>query len=307
VVCVTGNNSTTTATTSTSAGATNYYRVKDTSEGWLSGTIAITNGSNGAAGKITSVTASVDSNTGTPSVTVTTGGTSSAITIDLAFKNLKGANGTNGTDGANTYATHFIPSTANTNSTVSGFINNLTYDGKGHVLSASSGTPTTTGSGNSALKLYLVGTLLQVSGGTVSHSNSSVYMQNGVLTTAGLKVNGNAFITGTVSGATGYYQSSDERLKDFGEDVNIDFDKLKEIPKKYFTWKTDETKKVDLGTSAQKVRELYPEIVGGDDNTTLSVDYAKLSIIALKAVDKLHEENEMLRAELDMIKKHLGL
>ena len=159
---------------------------------------------------------------------------------------------------------------------------------------------------NSTAKLYLIGASKQAwEYGT--NSNSSVYMQDGVLTTAGLSVMGDINVTGTVSGATAYYQSSDERLKDFGEDINIDFDKLKEIPKKYFTWKSDDTKKVDLGTSAQKVRELYPELVGGDDDTTLSVDYAKLSIVALKAVDKLHEENEMLRAELDMIKKHLGL
>ena len=40
---------------------------------------------------------------------------------------------------------------------------------------------------------------------------------------------------------------------------------------------------------------------------TLCVDYSKLSIVALKAIDVLHEENEKLRAELDAIKKHLGL
>lgn len=172
-------------------------------------------------------------------------------------------------------------------------------------------------SNNTTDTIYLIGvtTTGETTDGTVKNNN--VYIQDNALIapngtfetllTDKLTVDGDITVHGVVSGATAYYQDSDERLKDFGEDIDVDFNKLKEIPKKYFTWKSDDTKKIDLGTSAQKVRELYPELVGGEDDTTLSVDYAKLSIIALKAVDKLHEENEMLRAELAIIKKHLGL
>ena len=55
--------------------------------------------SNGEGGKITSVTASVDSNVGTPSVTVTTGGTEHERTIALAFSNMKGEKGNTGDPG----------------------------------------------------------------------------------------------------------------------------------------------------------------------------------------------------------------
>ena len=52
----------------------------------------------------------------------------------------------------------------------------------------------------------------------------------------------------------------------------------------------DETKKMEIGTSAQEVEKLYPELVLTDEKGKKSVAYNKLSMVALKAVDELHKE-----------------
>ena len=105
------------------------------------------------------------------------------------------------------------------------------------------------------------------------------------------------------------YATSDERLKNFIDDIKIDFDALKTIPKKYFYWKDIENRgsAKELGTSAQKLMKVYPEIVTTDNNGNLGVSYERLSIIALAAIDKLYEENKQLKERLEKIEKLLNI
>ena len=98
------------------------------------------------------------------------------------------------------------------------------------------------------------------------------------------------------------YQGSDERFKEFVGDIDVDFEALKSIPKKYFVWKkgAKQGEGVYIGTSAQKLKEVYPELVS-DDGDIMSVAYENLSIVALAAIDKLHAEIERLEARIQQL------
>ena len=293
---------------------------------YASGTLKLNGGSvliNGyTPSRITGAIGSVTNTTGTPSVTITTGGTTSAQTLTFSFTNIKGDNGSNGVDGADGYNMLYstasptgtgtnvaiIRTTIENNSSLK--VGDLVVCANGNLYQISSVSTTCYGSyltslkgpqgedgadgsstittTNSKTKGYIMGS--NVNGGTISaiYTSGSTYIASG-----------NCY-------AYGFYQDSDERLKDFHNEIEVDFDKLREIPKSYFTWKLDETKQKHLGTSAQKVKELYPEIVSYDEELDkLSVAYDKLSIVALKAIDILYDENQELKLKLEMMDERM--
>jgi hypothetical protein len=51
---------------------------------------------------------------------------------------------------------------------------------------------------------------------------------------------------------------------------------------------------------AQDVQELYPELVI-ETNGQLSLSYDKLSVVALEAIDVLHNENNELKSRIERL------
>lgn len=154
--------------------------------------------------------------------------------------------------------------------------------------------------------------------GDVGASNKPIYFNKGVPTAVqatsstdtiyvmgslngGMHYGSNVTIRGgnSLYASGGFYESSDNRLKNFISDIDIDLEKLSQLPKKYFTWKSDESNNLNIGTSAQELQKLYPELVKEDEKGMLNVAYDKLSIIALKAIDKLYKKIKDLENKIN--------
>lgn len=100
-----------------------------------------------------------------------------------------------------------------------------------------------------------------------------------------------------------FVQTSDEKLKNIKEEIQVDLERLKEIPKIYFNYKDDnidDNKRI--GTIAQDVQKFYPEIVHESEDGYLTLEYDKLSVIALKGIDELYENQKRLESEIKELK-----
>ena len=142
---------------------------------------------------------------------------------------------------------------------------------------------------DSSNKLFLVGANTQANDGATTKTNSGVY------------TSGSA-----IYAKNGFYETSDERKKEFISDIDCDLDALSNIPKKYFRWNGGDENSRYIGTSAQEVMKLYPEMVTKDDEGYLHVSYDKFGIIALAAIDKLREENKALMERIEALEKKMA-
>ena len=100
------------------------------------------------------------------------------------------------------------------------------------------------------------------------------------------------------------FQTSDENLKTFTGDIDINFDNLATIKKGIYHWTDDPNKISDIGIGARSLEALYPEIVDENDGIK-TVAYNRLGVIALAAIDKLHLRVKELETEMKELKAEI--
>ena len=112
--------------------------------------------------------------------------------------------------------------------------------------------------------------------------------------------------SGAVYASSGFYESSDERLKKVVDTIKVNLDDLTKLRKIYYLWNNTPEDGRQLGMIAQDVQKLYPELVSVDKETGyLSLAYDKLSVIALEAIDTLYEEYKQLKERINELEKLL--
>jgi len=124
----------------------------------------------------------------------------------------------------------------------------------------------------------------------VAGNGSSAASSSNALT---LLKNGNLTIAGTLT------QNSDIRLKEDVEPVVRALDDLLGLtPIRYrFREETGHPTERQIGLSAQQVRDFFPELVSEDAEGNLSVAYANLSALLIRALQEQQEEIEALRED----------
>lgn len=140
-------------------------------------------------------------------------------------------------------------------------ISDLTND-SGYITSYTD-TKNTTGSTNSSSKLYLVGATSQASS-PVTYSNSGVYTQSGA-----------------VYASAGFYDTSDMRVKDNIESIDVSkADKIRLVE-----FDRTDREHHGYGVIAQELETVYPSMVNTDENGFKTVNYSEIYAVKIKYLE----------------------
>lgn len=140
-------------------------------------------------------------------------------------------------------------------------VSDLTND-SGYITSYTN-TKNTTGSTNSSSKLYLVGATSQATS-PVTYSNSGVYTQSGA-----------------VYASAGFYDTSDMRVKDNIESIDVSkADKIRLVE-----FDRTDREHHGYGVIAQELETVYPSMVNTDENGFKTVNYSEIYAVKIKYLE----------------------
>lgn len=140
-------------------------------------------------------------------------------------------------------------------------VSDLTND-SGYITSYTD-TKNTAGSTNSSSKLYLIGATSQASS-PVTYSNSGVYTQSGA-----------------VYASAGFYDTSDMRVKDNIESIDVSkADKIRLVE-----FDRTDREHHGYGVIAQELETVYPSMVNTDENGFKTVNYSEIYAVKIKYLE----------------------
>ena len=242
--------------------STGLYKFSTDSTSHISGVTAVTKSDITALGipsSDTNTTYSFSSGTGsftvTPSggsaQTVSIGKPSTAGTADKVANTLTFTGYQSKSYNGSAAVSVAIPSKVSDLTNDSGYITNYTD------------TKNTAGSTNSSSKLYLIGATSQASS-PVTYSNSGVYTQSGA-----------------VYASAGFYDTSDMRVKDNIESIDVSkADKIRLVE-----FDRTDREHHGYGVIAQELETVYPSMVNTDENGFKTVNYSEIYAVKIKYLE----------------------
>ena len=104
--------------------------------------------------------------------------------------------------------------------------------------------------------------------------------------------------------APAIYQTSDVRLKEDIQFINLTEEQLRAFHGVKFKFKNDVPKEY-VGVIAQEIQRIWPDLVSEDSNGYLSVDYSKFGVLALEYIQQQQKQINNLNQELTALKEYV--
>lgn len=242
--------------------STGLYKFSTDSTSHISGVTAVTKSDITALGIPSSDTNTTYSfSSGTGSFTVTSSG-GSARTVSIGKPSTAGtADKVANTLTFTGYQSKSYNGSAAVSVAIPSKVSDLTND-SGYITSYTD-TKNTAGSTNSSSKLYLIGATSQASS-PVTYSNSGVYTQSGA-----------------VYASAGFYDTSDMRVKDNIESIDVSkADKIRLVE-----FDRTDREHHGYGVIAQELETVYPSMVNTDENGFKTVNYSEIYAVKIKYLE----------------------